>query len=143
MQVLFLGSGDLRNALYMATQCSEAYHELEIHMSDGCEIVTARNFLISHVMLADSFDPSSPADLQYLWDLWYGCLWNDITSECFIQDVKQLMDNQFINPSIISHGANFNGQLRKILKSWFNTASCKMTLAEINNILKQRFDYYI
>ena len=86
MQVLFLGSGDLRNALYMATQCSEAYHELEIHMSDGCEIVTARNFLIAHVMLSDL---SSPADLQYLWDLWYGCLWNDIIKQRFLGDVKQ------------------------------------------------------
>ena len=69
---LFLGSGDLRNALYMAIQCSEAYHEFEIHMSDGCKIVAARNFLILQVIFSDSFDPSNATDLQYLWDLWYG-----------------------------------------------------------------------
>ena len=73
MQVLFLGSGELRNALFMATHGSDAYHELEIHMSDGC-IVTARNSLNAYVMLSDFFDPSNATDLQYLWDL---CLeWN-------------------------------------------------------------------
>ena len=47
---------------------TEAHSKLEIRMSDGC-IVTARNFIIAHVMLSDSFDPSDATDLQYLWDL--------------------------------------------------------------------------
>ena len=136
-QVLFLGSGELRNALLMASQCSEAYHELDIHMSDGCDAITARNFLIAHVMLSESFDPSSPTDMQYLWDLWYGCQWDDITRRRFVKDVKLLMLNQGTNLSIIPHGTNFNGKLGKIFKHWLGSA-CNMNSNQISTILEQR-----
>jgi len=137
LQVLFLGSGDLRNALFMASHSTEAYHELDIHMSDKCDIATARNFLIAHVILSNSFEPSNPIDLEYLWDLWYGCKWTETTRTRFVKDVKQLMANQLANASVISHGKNFSGKLAKILKSWLNTAS-NMTVTVMNQILDQR-----
>ena len=51
MQVLFLGSGDLRNAIFMASECSEAYSKLDIHISDNSDIIIVRNFLIIQVVL--------------------------------------------------------------------------------------------
>ena len=122
----------------MATQCSEAYHELDIHLSDGCDTITARNFLIAHVMLSDSFDPSSPADLQYLWDLWYSFQWDDITRQRFLKNIQLLMDNQLTNSSIVAHGKDFDEKWKKILKSWFNTAS-DMNSRQFNKILVQRY----
>ena len=138
LQVLFLSSGDLRNALFMATHCSDAYPELDIHLSDCCDTITARNFLIAHFMLSDSFEPSSPTDLQYLWDLWYGFQWDDITRQRFVKDVKLLMKKQMNNPSIVSHGATFNRQLSKILKIWLHTA-CNINSKQINKIVEQRY----
>ena len=121
----------------MATQCSDAYPELDIHLSDDCDIVTARNFLIAHVMLSDSFNPSCPKDMQYLWDLWYGCQWDDITRRRFVKDCKLLMDRQFDNSSIIAHGGHFYRELSKILKSWLGTA-CNMNSKQIKAIIAQR-----
>ena len=126
--MLFLGSGDLRNPLFMATQCSEAYHELDIHLSDSNDQIVARNILINHVIRSSEFNPKKPNDIQYLWELWYGFQWNDITKRRFIQDVKKLMAGQ-TDPSFIPHGNNFNQQLKKILKSWLDT---------INSMSKQR-----
>ena len=134
---MFLGSGDLRNALYMATQCSDAYPELDIHMSDSCDTITARNFLIAHVMLSDSFDESSTADFQYLWDVWYGCKWDEITRNRFVNDCKRLIQKKQINSSIIPHGADFDRQLRKILKGWLHTA-CNMNQNQISTTLEKR-----
>ena len=98
--MLFLASGDLRNALYMATQCSQAYHELDIHMSDSCDIITVGNFLISQIILAQTFEPStSPADFHDLWHLWCGLQWTETTRKRFIRDVKLLLSNQLANSS--------------------------------------------
>ena len=130
LQVLFLSSGDLRNALFMATHCSDAYPELDIHLSDCCDTITARNFLIAHVMLSDSFEPSSPSDMQYLWDLWYGFQWDEATRKRFVKDVKPLVENQQTNSSVIPHGVKFGQKLSKIYKSWLGTA-CNMNSKQL------------
>ena len=122
----------------MASQCSEAYHELDIHLSDSCDIITARNFVIIHVIMAESFDPESSTDCQYLWDLWYGFQWNEATRNRFVRDVKQLLKNLLINPSIIPHGGKFDSTLKKILRSLLNTA-CNMTLQQAKTIVEKRY----
>ena len=126
-QVLFLGSGDLRNALLMASQCSAAYYKLDIHLSDSSDIITARNYLFIHVILSPDFD-SSPgsADFQYLWDLWYSFQWSEATRKRCVNDVRKLLANQMTNSSVIPHGDQFNQKLQKVLRSWLNTA-CNMS----------------
>lgn len=53
-----LGSGDMRNVLLTAPKLTEGYKELNIHLIDDFNIVTARNVVMAHIMLADDFDPS-------------------------------------------------------------------------------------
>ena len=137
IQVSFLASGDLRNVFFMASYCPEAYHELDIHISDSTEIITARNYLITQVIFSGSFDPESLTDCQYLWDMWYGFQWNEVTRKRFVRDVKQLLKNKLSNSSVIPHGAKFNPILQKILRSWLNTV-CNVTITETKNIVKQR-----
>ena len=137
MQVSFLASGDLRNVFFMASYCSEAYHELDIHISDSTKIIIARNYLITQVIFSGSFDPESLTDCQYLWDMWYGFQWNEVTRKRFVRDVKQLLKNKLSNSSVIPHGAKFNPILQKILRSWLNTV-CNVTITETKNIVKQR-----
>ena len=128
----------MRNAFFMAYKCSDAYPELDIHMSDSCDIIVARNVLITQVILEDSFDPENLTDCQYLWELLYGCQWTNGTRQRFIRDAKKLLTGKFTNLSVIFHGAMFNQTLQKILKSWLDTAS-NMTELQINKILKQRY----
>ena len=138
-QVLFLGSGDLRNALLMASQCSAAYHKLDIHLSDSSDIFTARNYLFIHVILSPEFD-SSPGstDFQYLWDLWYSFQWSEATRKRFVRDVRKLLANQMTNSSVIPHGAPFNQKLQKVLRSWLNTA-CNMSPQQMKTINEKRY----
>ena len=138
IQVLFLGSGDLRNALLMATQSSEAYHELDIYLSDSCDNITARNFLIAQVIYSEYFDPEIPSDMQYLWDLWYGSQWNEATRKQFVSNVLQLLSNLITSTSVIPHGTKFNEKLRYILNSWLDSA-CNMTVTQTKKLVKQRF----
>ena len=137
-QVLFLGSGDLRNALLMASQCSAAYHKLDIHLSDSSDIFTARNYLFIHVILSPEFD-SSPGstDFQYLWDLWYSFQWSEATRKLFVRDVRKLLANQMTNSSVIPHGAQFNQRLQKVLRGWLNTA-CNMSPQQMKTINEKR-----
>ena len=104
-KVLFLGSGDLRNALLMASQCSAAYHKLDIHLSNSSDTITARNYLIIHLILSPDFDslPGS-ADFQYLWDLWYSFQWSKATRKHFIKDVRKLeMDKAKMDKNSADH----------------------------------------
>ena len=137
-QVLFLGSGDLRNALLMASQCSAAYHKLDIHLSDSCASITARSYLFIHLIFSCAFD-SSPGstDCQYLWDLWYSFQWSETTRTRFVKDVRKLLANKMTNSTVIPYGARFNQQLHKILKSWLNTA-CNMSVPQMKTINEKR-----
>jgi len=121
----------------MATQSSGAYHELDIHMSDSCDSITARNFLIANVIFSEYFDPEIPSDMQYLWDLWYGSQWNEATRKQFVSNVLQLLSNLLTSSSVIPHGTKFNEKLRDILSSWLDTA-CNMTVTQTKKIVQQR-----
>ena len=122
----------------MASQCSAAYHKLDIHLSDNSDIITARNYLIIHVILSPDFD-SSPGstDFQYLWDLCYSFQWSETTRKRFVKDVRKLLVNQMTNSSVIPHGAQFNQRLQKVLRSWLNTA-CNMSPQQMKTINEKR-----
>lgn len=70
-QVLFLGRGDMRNALFTASTLTPAYKKLNFHFIDNSEIIIARNILITHILLSHDFSTTNPIDLSYLWDVWY------------------------------------------------------------------------
>lgn len=70
-QVLFLKSGDLRNALTTAAQLPETYQNLIVHPADTNNESVARNTLLSHITFSTDFDASNPIDLNYLWDVWH------------------------------------------------------------------------
>ena len=121
----------------MASKCSDAYHQLDIHLSDSNDTITARNYLFIQVAMSELFDPDSLTDCQYLWDLWYGFQWNEVTRKRFVSDVKKLLNKQLSDSSIIPHGAQFYQTLQKISKSWLNTI-CNMTILNTKEIMEQR-----
>ena len=85
IQVLFLGSGDLRNALFTGAMLTEAYPELNIHMNDVFDLTVARNFLLINILLDEDFDPDVESDIQYLWDVWYSTQWTETTRARFVE----------------------------------------------------------
>ena len=128
--------------MLMASQCSNAYPELEIHLSDSCDINTARNFLLLQVIFCDSFEASRQNDIDYLFEVWYGSQWTDVTRKRFVSDVRLLLSKELSSTSIIPNGANFEARLKTILRSWLHTAS-SMTVSQTSEIVQQRYYYFL
>lgn len=136
---MFLGSGDLRNALLTAAQCPEAHKKLDLHLSDSCSITTARNFLIAHILLKPDFVPTKNEDMDYLWSLWYGFQWDDATRKRFVKDIKQLLAMQWSSSQspVALHEDNVNDCIKRIINSWVNTV-CNMSPKTADRITQQR-----
>jgi len=83
---LFLDSGDLRNALLTASKAPIG-KLVNLYLCDSCPMVTARNALISHIMISDHFNPEKEEDMRYLWDLWYSYEWEETTWAKFNRDL--------------------------------------------------------
>lgn len=133
LQVLFLGSGDMRNALLTASKINEAYHELEVHVSDHSDFIVARNLLITFIIVSDDFDPSLLRNINYLWDLWYSFQWGEFTRKRFAKDVKKLLIQNWNHPSIFLPDSKSFDHLKSILKDWLDKA-CSTTPREIQSI---------
>lgn len=138
MQVLYLCSGDMRNPLYTISKLTEAYPELNVHLCDNSEIVTARNILLSHIMLSDGFDSRKMSDVDYLWDVWYSTRWSETVRQRFIKDLKELVASRWANKSIVVPGQIAVKHLDAVFKCWLNYSN-RMTPSIINEILMQRY----
>lgn len=69
MQVLFLGSGDLRNVLHTAANLSDITETFEVHFNDWSSEVVARNVLLLDIIA--TADPGNAGDVRFVWDVWY------------------------------------------------------------------------
>ena len=142
LQILLLGSEDLRNALLTVSELAEAYQELKIHLIDDNDICTAQNVLLLHIILSDDFDPAIESDLDYLWNVWYSLQWTEETRMSFVKDVGQLLSHQWPE----NFEVNISDQqtiLKKIFHSWRNIAFCEMPAVKMESSLKERFISYI
>ena len=118
LQILFLGSGDLRNALLTASQLTEAYPELNIHLNDDHDIVTARNVLFVHIILSNDNDSQNSADINYL------------------KNVDLLSTKWAVNLEIDASGVK---KLNKILLHWLDIVNgTEISLENIWTILAKR-----
>ena len=89
--MLFLCSGDLRNALVTAVGSSKECNKLNLHLSDTCSVTVARNIVSAHVINSDSFDANDSDDLHYLWSIWYSFKWNEPIRSRFVIDLTDLI----------------------------------------------------
>ena len=115
-QILFLGSFDMRLALQTASLRSSSYEKLNVHVIDNSNIcgskfsvsaTTARNILITHIIVDEDFDPENKEDLQYLWNVWYDFQWTkETTIKRFLKDVNQLLNHQWPKNIIIPNDGN-------------------------------------
>ena len=136
-----MGSGDLRNALCTASKITEAYHELEVHLSDHSDIIVARNLLIAHIIL-DDFNPAVLSNVNYLWELWYSCQWGEITRQRFVKDVKKLLVRKWSHPAIFLPDSKSFDHLKGIIKDWLDIA-CNMTQSVMDFLLDSRYNIRI
>jgi hypothetical protein len=75
--VLLLGCGDVRNALTNAaalrsagaSSSSSSGSSYEVHLNDISDAILARDALL--LAAATTMDPSSAADVEFLWALWF------------------------------------------------------------------------
>ena len=138
LQVLFLCSGDLRNALFTISKFTEAYPKLNLHLCDKSEVITARNVFLSYLMFSDGFDSKKTSDVDYLWDVWYSTRWSETVRERFIKDLKQLIASRWSNKSdVVVPELVAAKHLEKTFECWMNYAT-SMSAKTISKILKQR-----
>lgn len=123
-----MGCGDLRNALVSAAKLTEAYHYINVHMSDDSHVmVIARNAVLVYIMLSNDFNPDDPTDVQYLWDVWYSFLWTGSTRKRFIKDVKQMLAIPWETSATPIFLDNEDKRiLKKILHFWISNASLQL-----------------
>jgi hypothetical protein len=77
LQVLLLGCGDVRNALTTAaalrsaaaSSSSSSSSSYKVHLNDISDAILARDALL--LAAATTMDPSSAADVEFLWALWF------------------------------------------------------------------------
>jgi hypothetical protein len=115
-----LGSGDLRNALQVATNLS--FNRWEIHMNDISPAVVARNITILKIISAPDFNPDNKEDFAFVWDIWYNLEWPEITRKRFQQTMKDLLND--LLPQEISIPKTIQRQMLKdVWSSWLLTSS--------------------
>ena len=114
-----MGSGDLRNALQVATNLS--FNRWEIHMNDISPAVVARNITILKIISAPDFNPDNKEDFAFVWDIWYNLEWPEITRKRFQQTMKDLLND--LLPQEISIPKTIQRQMLKdVWSSWLLTS---------------------
>ena len=140
LQILFMRSGNLRHALLTGSKLSSAYQELNIHLSNDVNIITARNFVIAHILVSEDFDPGSPADIDYLWNVWYSLQWTEDTRKRFLKDVQQLLSSDLTEVSRINIPDTEGIEIIKdMLGSWREMASATLIPETAKYILEERY----
>ena len=74
LDLLLLGSGDIRNFLFTVSELSirkphESPKSLSFHINDYDPSVIARNAVL--IQVASEINPDIPADVDFLWNIWY------------------------------------------------------------------------
>ena len=74
LQILLLGSGDVRNVLFTISELSQRPREaipasLSFHLNDHDPSILARNVIILEIVR--SIHPDNELDIEFLWNLWY------------------------------------------------------------------------
>jgi hypothetical protein len=90
-------------------------------------------------MMSDDFDPAAnPADLDYIWNLWYSLQWTDEIKKRFLKDIKQLLYSKSCGVNISDpHDIEI---LKKIFRSWRDMALAKDPGTSLkNSILRDRY----
>ena len=142
---MLLGSGDLRNALVTASKLSDAYKNLNIHLNDDLDIVVARNVLMAHILLSDEFDPDNPAEVDYLWDVWYSLQWTENIRNRFLKDVRQILSSfhqwaESGNRIKISDPQGVEIMMYT-LKCWRDMASAALIQETAKSIIEKRYNF--
>ena len=133
-----MGSGDLRHVLLTGSKLSNAYQQLNIHLND-VNIITARNLFIAHIFSSDDFDPASPADVDYLWNVWYSLQWTEDTRKRFIKDIRQLLSTDWSESSRINIPDPQNIEtMKNIFNCWRRRVSNYLNPATAEYILEER-----
>jgi DNA-binding transcriptional regulator PaaX len=139
LQILFLGCGDLRNALN--TVAHNKKQKLYIHLNDWNPSIIARNVLMLKVISAPDFDTNNEDDVAFLWDLWYNAEWAEVTLKKFKSVLKELLDN-VLPENVVIAKSEYLQSLQSVWRSWHYYCSKIKSEAELlmDKMHKERCD---
>lgn len=116
-----LSCGDLPFPLQSCYLSSPVKIE-SITLADDSPIVMARNVLFAKIITNSHFDVSNSEDIEYLWDIWYNMEWPAKTLQRFLQDLKDLAEDN-ISPNLKIPSTVDKDHLKTIWGFWISSAS--------------------
>ena len=96
LNLLMLGSGDLRNVFFTLSELWQRKPSLRpgqvnFHVNDFDPVVVARNVIILEI--ARCIDPERPEDIDFLWNIWYNLALSEDHYQRLQQFIKVLISN--------------------------------------------------
>lgn len=138
IQVLFLGCGDLKNALLTTT--TDRVQHFQLHLNDKNASVIARNIMILKIMTDPDFNSENQKDLNFLWDIWYNTQWAEETRTKFKTILKELLDGKIPEHVAVSNKKQLK-QLKEVWLMWQSVSSktSSESMKLLNKINIQRY----
>ena len=144
LNVLLLGSGDLRNVFFTVSELWQRKASLRpsqvyFHVNDFDPVVVARNVII--LQIANFIDPEIPEDVDFLWNVWY----NMALSEDHYQRLLKVMDD-LIYHNNFENGIKFGTdeakeECRRVWHDWATvTSSVDDVRMDRKRFIKQKVD---
>ena len=98
LDLLLLGSGDIRNFLFTLSELSirkphESPKSLSFHINDYDPSVIARNAVL--IQVASEINPDIPADVDFLWNIWYNLALSHDNFYRLQQVLRRLIEKKF------------------------------------------------
>ena len=98
LDLLLLGSGDIRNFLFTVSELSirkphESPKSLSFHINDYDPSVIARNAVL--IQVASEINPDIPADVDFLWNIWYNLALSHDNFYRLQQVLRRLIEKKF------------------------------------------------
>ena len=144
LNVLLLGSGDLRNVFFTVSELWQRKASLRpsqvyFHVNDFDPVVVARNVII--LQIASCIDSEKPEDIDFLWNVWY----NMALSEDHYRRLLKVMDDLICHNNF-ENGIKFGTdeskeECRRVWRDWATvTSSVDDVRIERRRFIKQKID---
>ena len=132
LQILLLGSGDVRNLLFTISELSQRPRDaipgsLSFHLNDHDPSILARDAIILEIAL--SINPDSESDVEFLWNLWY----NLALSGEELKRLQAILEN-LTSPKYVSNVVQFGSKdvFTECLQIWNDWLRLELNIDDVS-----------
>ena len=132
LQILLLGSGDVRNLLFTISELSQRPRDaipasLSFHLNDHDPSILARNVIILEILR--SLHPDSELDIEFLWNVWY----NLALSGEELKRLQAILEN-LTSPKYVSNVVKFGSKdvFTECLEIWHDWLGLELNIDDVS-----------